>query len=199
MFNPDEALERLRASHNRLLSRLENLTDELARQPSLLPGWSVGHVLTHLARNADSVVHRLQGAARDEVVDQYPGGPAGRNADIEAGAGRSAADLVTDVRQAGLAVEHEAAGLPGEAWGRLSRDLSGALSPAEAVLLGRIREVEVHHVDLGLGYRPADWPVEFVTETLASELPKLGARADPAQLLGWLTGRGPAPTLPAWR
>ena len=30
-----------------------------ARSPSLLPEWSVGHVLTHIARNADSVVWRL--------------------------------------------------------------------------------------------------------------------------------------------
>ncbi len=44
------------------------------RGPSLLPEWSDGHVLTHLARNADSVVRRMEGAARGELVDQYPGG-----------------------------------------------------------------------------------------------------------------------------
>jgi len=199
MFNPEEALGRLRDAHNRLLTRLDDLTDVVVKQPSRLPDWSVGHVLAHVARNADSVVRRLDGAARDEVVDQYPGGPAGRAAEIEASAGRSAAELVADVRTSGLAVEQAAASLPEAAWGRLTRDVGGGLFPASSVLIGRIREVEVHHVDLDLGYQPTDWPPSFVAETLVVELPKLIDRATPAELLGWLTGRGPAPTLPAWR
>ena len=32
-----------------------------ARGPSLLPGWTRGHVLTHIARHADSVIRALQG------------------------------------------------------------------------------------------------------------------------------------------
>ena len=54
--------------------------------PSLLPEWTRGHVLTHIARNADSFVRVLEAARRGEVVTQYEGGVAGRNADIEAGA-----------------------------------------------------------------------------------------------------------------
>jgi maleylpyruvate isomerase len=199
MINPDDILDRLRAADDRLLVRLKTLTDEIVRQPSRLPGWSVGHLLTHVARNADSVVRRLEGAARDEIVDQYPGGMSARAAEIEAGAGRSAAELVTDVRTAGLAVLQVAQSLPEAAWQRLSRDSGGLLLPSSTVLISRIREVEVHHVDLGLGYQPADWPAEFVEETLATELPKLPERADPAELLAWLTGRAPAPTLSAWR
>jgi maleylpyruvate isomerase len=198
MFDPDESVERLRHAQDRLLERLADLTDEIARRPSLLPDWSVGHVLTHVARNADSVVRRLEGAARDEVVDQYPGGLAGRTADIEAGAGRSAVDLLADVRITGRAVEAAATKLPAEAWQRLSRSVGGGLLPAEAVLRSRLREVEIHHVDLGLGYRPQDWPDEFVAETLTRELARLPVRTDPAQLLGWLTGRGPVPDLPPW-
>ena len=38
---------------------IEGLTDDQAREPSLLPGWSRGHVLTHLARNADAMVNLL--------------------------------------------------------------------------------------------------------------------------------------------
>jgi maleylpyruvate isomerase len=29
------------------------------------------------------------------------------------------------------------------------------------VLDWRLREVEIHHVDLATGYRPGDWPEEF--------------------------------------
>ena len=63
------------------------------------PGWTVGHVLTHLARNADSIVAGAAAAERGEVVDRYEGGGAGRDAEIEAGCGRPAAEQVADVRR----------------------------------------------------------------------------------------------------
>ncbi|MFM8776484.1 MAG: maleylpyruvate isomerase N-terminal domain-containing protein, partial [Actinomycetota bacterium] len=44
-------------AHQRLLTALGSLTDDQCREDSLLPNWSRGHVLTHLARNADSHVH----------------------------------------------------------------------------------------------------------------------------------------------
>ena len=198
MFSPKQTIDRLHLAHERLFGGLERLTDPIVSQPSLLPDWTVGHVLSHLARNADSVVRRLEGALHDEVVDQYPGGPASREADIQAGATRPAEVLVADIRASGLAAEHAATALPFEAWGRLSRSSSGRLRPASDVLTSRIREVEVHHVDLGLGYRVADWPADFRAELLATELPKLLDRADQSELLAWLIGRAPAPSLPAW-
>jgi maleylpyruvate isomerase len=198
MFESKQTIERLHQAQARLLARLECLTDDDTRQPSQLPDWTVGHVLSHLARNADSVVRRLEGAARGEIVDQYPGGPAGREAEIQAGAHTGAAELVADVHASGLAVEQVAAGLPDDAWERLSRSVSGDLVAIKSVLVDRIREVEVHHVDLGLGYQPSDWPAEFVREVLAIELPKLPGRADHAGLLAWLTGRGPVPALSPW-
>lgn len=198
MFQPRQTIDRLHHAHTRLLHRLEGLTDDVARHPSPLPDWTVGHVLSHLARNADSVVRRFEGAARGEVVDQYPGGAAEREAEIEAGAHASASELVADVRASGHAVEQVAASLPDDAWERLSRSVSGNLVPIKSVLVDRIREVEVHHVDLGLGYQPSDWPADFVQDVLAIELPKLPGRTDQTGLLAWLTGRGPAPTLEPW-
>src|SRR5579872_1795438 len=85
-------------AHARLGRHLDGITDEDVRRPTVLPGWSVGHVLTHLARNADSHLRRIAAASRGEVVDQYEGGPEGRAAEIEAGARRQAAELVADVR-----------------------------------------------------------------------------------------------------
>ena len=75
----------MRAAQDALVARTEDITDAEARAPSRLPGWSVGHVLTHIARNGDSVARRLEGVARGEIVDQYPGGYEGRAADIERG------------------------------------------------------------------------------------------------------------------
>src|SRR5467141_2554154 len=83
-----------RDAQARLVASLSSLTDEEARRPSLLPGWTVGHLLTHISRNGDSLVRRLEGSLHGEVVEQYAGGAAGREAEIEAGAGRPAAALV---------------------------------------------------------------------------------------------------------
>ena len=57
-----------------------DLGDAEVRRASELPGWSVGHLLTHLARNAESMCRRIDAALRSEIVDQYEGGPAGRAA-----------------------------------------------------------------------------------------------------------------------
>jgi hypothetical protein len=54
-------------SHARLLAALAPLTDDGARRRSRLPGWTVGHVLTHLARNADSHLRMLEAARRGEI------------------------------------------------------------------------------------------------------------------------------------
>jgi maleylpyruvate isomerase len=199
MFISQAAIERLQAAHSRLDSRIDGLADATVRAPSRLPGWTVGHVLCHLARNADSVIRRLAGADRDEIVDQYPGGPTGRAEEIENGARASAAVLIADVRRTNLAVEELVQRLPEPVWERLTRSVTGSLDPASSVVLSRIREVEVHHVDLGLGYEPKDWPEGFVHAELATELPKLAGRTDPAQLLAWLSGRAEPPTLHAWR
>jgi maleylpyruvate isomerase len=181
-----------------LLAALSSLTDAQARQPSLLPGWSVGHLLTHIARNADSLVRRLEGAVRGEVVDQYVGGPAGREAEIEAGAGRSAAALVEDVRQSSAAADEICARMPADAWSRPTRSVTGAEFPAARVVFSRWREVEVHHVDLGLGYTPADWPAELLEACLPDLLAGLPNRTDPAALFAWILNRGPAPDVASW-
>jgi maleylpyruvate isomerase len=185
-------------AHDTLLAAISSLTDEQARAPSLLPDWSVGHLLTHIARNADSVVRRLEGAIRDEIVDQYEGGPAGREADIQAGAHRSAAELIEDVRHSAQAIDDVCARMPADAWSRLTRGVTGTESPASYVMLSRWREVEIHHVDLGLGYTPADWPSELMDACLPAVLETLPRRTDRAQLMAWVMNRGPAPEVASW-
>jgi maleylpyruvate isomerase len=193
---PTEWLAGCVAAHAALLADLEGLTDEQARGASLLPGWTIGHVLTHVARNADSVVRRLDGAARGELVDQYPGGLEERRADIEAGAGRPAAELVADVRLSAGAVEEVMATLPGPAWDAPSRSSGGTVVSSREVVFSRWREVVVHHGDLGLS--PVSYPVALVEVWLPRELPRLVGRADPVELMAWVLGRGPAPALESW-
>ena len=50
---PDDHLRRVRAAHARLLGTVAGIDDDTARRPSLLPGWDVAMLVTHLGRNAD--------------------------------------------------------------------------------------------------------------------------------------------------
>ena len=186
-----------RGATGRLLATLEVIDDSVATRASLLPGWNVGHVLTHLARNADSFARVLQGAAEGQELAQYPGGAIGREQAIEDGAGRPAAAILDDVRGSAARLDEVWAKLPAVAWdGRGSR-IDGAPLPCRLLPASRWREVEVHHADLGLGYSAADWPEDFVSFDLPSALQRLPERIEvPAQraaLLAWVYGRAPQP------
>lgn len=198
MAVPTVEVEGCARSHAVLLERTAGLTDEQAGRPSLLPGWTVGHVLTHIARNADSVTRRLEGVARGEVVEAYPGGFEGRAADIEAGAGRQAAELLDDVRESSARMEQAARAVPEEAWDLATVDPTGKEWPASLLPYARWIEVETHHVDLDLGYGPGTWPAGLVARWLPRELDRLPDRTDPNALLAWVIRRGPAPDLPSW-
>jgi maleylpyruvate isomerase len=195
---PVREIEGCRAADERLLTTIQGLDDATVMQPSRLPGWTVGHVLAHLARNGESVVRRLDGARAGLVVDQYPGGVEGRAAEIESTATRPAAELVSDVARAAQAVQQAAAAMPNEAWGRMSRRANGGLLTAAEVMFSRWREIEIHHVDLGLGYEPAHWPMDLTRRWLADLLPSLPDRCAPQDLLAWCLQRGLAPALAAW-
>ena len=121
--------------------------------PSLLPGWTRGHVATHIARNADSFTWMLDGAVAGELREQYPGGPPTRAAAIEAGAMRSTDELIADVERSAGRFEAACSRVDADAWSRPVQPISGEV-PASQLVRSRLREVEVHHADLGLGYGP---------------------------------------------
>ena len=200
MSGPDLAvdLQECRASHARLHRTIDALDDDVARRPSLLPSWSVGHVLTHLSRNAESVVRRLVAAERGEVVDQYGGGANGRANEIEAGVRRCAGDLVSDLIRSDDAVDQLFESTSPDVWSRPVRAGNGALVPAARLVFYRWREVETHHVDLGLDYSWDAWPDELVSRWLPLLLDGLSTRTDSRALMAWVLGRAPAPGLKAW-
>ncbi|HTX00730.1 MAG TPA: maleylpyruvate isomerase N-terminal domain-containing protein [Acidimicrobiales bacterium] len=183
-----------RGAHQRLIARVEPLGDEQVRAPSRLPGWSVGHVLTHLARNAEGMSRRLEAALRGEDLPRYPGGPAQRDGDIASGAARSAGELAADVAGTARRLEEVWAESAAAGWPHAEL-LADDTWPTTASPSRRLREVEVHHVDLRLGYEPADWPEGYVEwdlpvvlASLPARIPDPGSRRD---LLAWLTGRRP--------
>jgi maleylpyruvate isomerase len=172
--------------------------DAVARRPSLLPGWTVGHVLTHLARNAEAMCNRVEGAVRGEVVEQYAGGADGRAADIEAGAARDTRQIIDDAVACAARVDQLFAGLRDDCWALPVRTVRGGEHPVALLPYRRWREVEVHLADLGLGFTSGDWSPELVDRMLPDLVAGLPGRTDARELAAWLLGRSSPPQLQPW-
>lgn len=166
----------VREAHERLGRTLSTLDDDALPKRSLLPGWTRAHVLAHLARNAEAMSRMMAAAMTGEIADQYPGGSQARDADIEAGAKASVAELTEDVRKTARTLDETAERMTPDAWQRPVRFLSIGEQPAARTIWTRWREVEIHHSDLGLIYNPSDWPDAFVEEYLSGELRRLPER-----------------------
>ncbi len=206
-------LQMLDTSADRLGRSIAGLTDEQVAVPSRLPGWSRGHVLTHLARNADALINLLTWARTGVETPMYPSRQV-RDEEIEKGAGRPAAEHRADLDDGHARFMAAAAQLSEEdwrapvRWGHDSRE-----GTADLVPWLRLVELEVHHVDLDLGYTPAHWSRSFVRGQLARTVEDYRQRADtPAMTLaatdddvehvlggtGGLVVSGPEAALLAW-
>jgi maleylpyruvate isomerase len=165
----EQRLAQVRASTGRLVDALTalDLSDDVIRQPSLLPGWTRAHVLAHLARNADAIRRGAEGAARGEPAEMYPGGDDARAAAIEAAAAAAGAAILADLSSAAERLQQTWSTLPAAAWDCDTVTRTGRLATWRLVQ-ARWREVEIHRVDLALGYGPADWPAAFVAPLLPS-------------------------------
>ncbi len=211
-------LEMAEEATGRLLDSLADVDDAWCRAPSRLPDWSRGHVLTHLARNADGLRGMLEAAAEGRQASMYGPGDA-RERDIQAGASRSATELVEDVRQSSQALFATCLSVPDEAWGATPEWRAGRRQALADLPVARLVEVELHRFDLDAGYSPAEWPPAHASLLLDAAVQRLGLVADtPAvrieadgedtargstapdattvtgsapDLVVWLTGRGP--------
>ncbi|MFD5468136.1 maleylpyruvate isomerase family mycothiol-dependent enzyme [Kitasatospora sp. NPDC127059] len=155
-----ERLALVEDSTRAMLKTVAELEPDAVAEPSALPGWTRGHVLAHLSRNADSLVNLLTGARTGTDIPQYAGNEA-RDQDIERDAPRP-----LDVQLADLRASHErfaaaAALMDAEAWAVGVKHRSGYVFPAHEIPLKRLLELEYHHVDLDGGYTPAQWTESF--------------------------------------
>jgi maleylpyruvate isomerase len=189
--------------HRRLLSTLDQRVasgtlDVSAR--SLLPGWTIGHVITHVTHSGDGHVRMLDAAANGAVGQQYPGGREQRNSGIDQAAGRPAAEQVADLRRSIDALEVRWASMP--TWDGVGASMGGEVAIADLPFL-RLREVAIHHADLGIGFTFDDLPDVYLREEIRrmqmlwasrqpmgmTTLPPLALAASPPDRLAWLTGR----------
>ncbi|WP_428955393.1 maleylpyruvate isomerase family mycothiol-dependent enzyme [Streptomyces sp. cg35] len=142
----------VREATDRLLTAVDSLDNAAVAESSRLPGWSRGHVLAHLARNADALVNVLAG--RPMYVSAQA-----RDADIERDAPRELRAQVDDLRES--AERFRGVGAEDADWSRTVELRNGVKDTASNVPFRRWIEVELHHVDLGIGYELEDLSPEF--------------------------------------
>jgi maleylpyruvate isomerase len=198
----------------RLVRTADALTDEQYAEPSGLPDWNRAHVLAHLALNAEALAGALTGIVEGTPVPMYRSQGA-RDRDIADLAAHDPGVIrgrllggCTDLADAIAAVPED------ESDTKIDRVPGGRVFTAAAVPWMRLREVEIHHVDLAAGYDRAAWSPEFAAHVLDSMLTHDGAEAPftaratdlgrewaygeggpvvsgtAADLAWWLTGRG---------
>lgn len=169
MSSVTKYLEHVRDSTRRMLAGLDHLTESDVARPSLCPGWTVGHLLTHVARSGDGLRRSIEGARRGELVPMYDSDQA-RSDDIEAGAGRPIDDLIGDVAESARRLEESWSKLDAADWERSFPHRVLGARPLHETPGMRWFEVEIHRVDLAGDYGPRDWPAPFVAHVLEQTL-----------------------------
>jgi maleylpyruvate isomerase len=111
---------------------LATLPDDLLERPTALDGWSGRHLLAHVAANADALVNLAHWARTGEERPMYSS-PAQRDADIEAGARRPAAELRAWAAQAAETLDARLAELDEQQWNHEVRTAQGRTVSAEEV------------------------------------------------------------------
>ncbi|RFU83440.1 maleylpyruvate isomerase family mycothiol-dependent enzyme [Streptomyces triticagri] len=195
----------VREATERLLTAAAKTDEAGVTGSSRLPGWTRGHVLTHLARNGDALVNVLSGRP------MYASAEA-RDSDIEQGADRPLAEQLDDVRETAARFQDAATGYPD--WTRIVELRGGVTDTASRIPFRRLVEVELHHVDLGIGYELEDLPAEFTEREIDFLADRFAGNAAVPRIqitasgVGqWSTGRpdgdavsviGPAPDVLGW-
>ena len=149
--------------------------------------------MTHIANKVKAHVQLVEGPPAGEARRLHP---PGYDADLAAAAGasRSAEELREDLAASLILLEEAWDGLDEAMWDQSGIMMAGSRTMIESVN-HHLRNIEVHHVDLNIGYGINDWSAYFVEAELTRRLPALTHRANHADLLAWLLNRGQAPDL----
>lgn len=183
-----ENLALLDAETQRLLATCARITD--ADRASLCQGWTVAHVLTHVARNADALVNMVLTAVDGQERAVYASAEQ-RDADIEQGARRPLPEIVEDVKTSARRFREHAQALTGPAGDTPVRTRTGNTVAGHQVIAMRILEVVFHHVDLEDGYTFDDADPAWVARTLRRGVRQWEAGGDAPALTLRPEGRPP--------
>jgi maleylpyruvate isomerase len=133
-----------------LFDTVDALNETTMHGPSRLPDWTRGHVVSHLARNADGLVNLLSWA-RTGIESPMYASQADREADIQEGAHRLAQVQQEDLRAAAERFAMATEVMSESDWEATVTNWQGRSLPVSMVPWMRLTEVLVHHVDLNSG------------------------------------------------
>lgn len=158
----DSVVPLLESATRRLVRTVDAMADFQFREPSLLPGWTRGHVVAHLVLNAEGLAGALEGVREHRTVPMYASQEA-RDGDIEELAGADPAVLRDRLLASTTAIHDGVEELPEDLHATRIERTPGSDRTFTAGRVGemRLREVEIHHADLDLAYGWADWPSDF--------------------------------------
>jgi len=197
---PDPVVPQLESATRRLIRTVDAMADFQFAEPSLLPGWTRGHVVAHLTLNAEGLSGALEGVREGRSVPMYASQEA-RDGDIEKLSGLAPSQLLERFLASTTQIHHAVVELPDELYGGRIERTPGSERVFTAGRVGemRLREVEIHHADLDLDYTFSDWPTSFTELLLDSrakvhdEAPFTANAADLAR--SWAFGEGDGPTV----
>ncbi|MCG2624473.1 maleylpyruvate isomerase family mycothiol-dependent enzyme [Arthrobacter sp. I2-34] len=145
--------------------KLNELTDDQLKEPSLLPGWTRAHVVAHVGYNARAIA-RLMAWANTGVETPMYASPEARNGEIDYGATLPPAALRHLYEHSAIHLNVEWRDTPDAAWSHLVKTAQGRTVPASETVWMRIREVWIHAVDLDNGATFADIPATVLERLL---------------------------------
>lgn len=151
MTDLTEPLTAVRESEHSLatvISAVKNASEADLAAPTVLPGWTRGHVLAHIDGIGRALARQLEHAARGSTIEVYDGGQAGRDAAIEAGASRSPAEHVAALTEVQQLHRRYWPGEDSLVWFAPVTYRDGTVVD---VALAWWREVSIHLVDLDVG------------------------------------------------
>jgi maleylpyruvate isomerase len=158
-------LTALRDSTDRLLSTVRQLSSSDLAGASGLPGWSRGHVVGHLVGNARAIGRLATWAQTGIATQQYASAEA-REAEIFTLGAQPLSVLIEQLQDSATELEKALEAIPPSSYDVKVKLRSGRELRARRLPHLRRQEVEIHHVDLDMGYRSADWPDDFVAEQM---------------------------------
>ena len=203
----------LTTATQRLLGDTIALSDNDWRAPSLLAGWSRAHVATHLSHHGETLAAKLRelNATHAPLAWDLPLS----DNELWEGARRGAVCLQESLDQSATDLMLALDQMDEAAWATTITTSPGSL-PARTLVVDRLNEVIVHHVDLQLGLDFPDlepglvrlllkWNVfrsaprfskvelTMITDEGYSTVVGTGVpvtvRGNEVSLLGWITGR----------
>jgi maleylpyruvate isomerase len=166
------AIDLLGEASNRLVRTVDGFHGDDWSAPSLLPTWSRAHVVAHLALNSEGLARCLRGLVADQD-DEEPeprtmyDSDEQRADDIRDLAAADPSEIRARLMAGTTILDDAIAAVPEHAWSTVvERTPRGRRMRADSIPGMRLRELEIHHADLGAGYSASDWSLTFAEHLL---------------------------------